>query len=150
MNQQCIPIQTSIRIGRRGSSGIEGTFRNAEHHAKPVIPLVKALIALLPDAGFKDWIQYNNVHTLVTQDGREFNCRPLVYEFELGKEDTREPTQYGKTWGLRVSCKVSRTEEIALFDIKDMSDVTKAFQFFKQTNSLKKNLYSNQPRSFLQ
>jgi hypothetical protein len=80
---QCIPTNTSIRIGRKGSTGIEGTLKNANHHAKAVIPLVKALAAILPEAGFKDWVQFNNVHTLITQDGREYNIRPLVWNTSI-------------------------------------------------------------------
>ena len=127
--------KTNIRIGRKGSLGLDGTIRNAKHHAQPTLPLIKALVALLPQAGFKDWVQYNNVHTLVTVDDRQFNCRPLVYDLPNGE----------RTWGIRVSCRVSRSQEITLFDVKTIDDVARAFQFFSSTNSVGENLYCNAP-----
>lgn len=131
MNTESSHSTTNIRIGRKGSLGLEGTIRNANHHAQPTLVLIKALAGLLPRVGFKEWVQYNNLHTFITHDGRAYDLRPLVY---LKEDSTR-------SWGISVSCRVSRGKEIPLFDIKTLDDVAKAVQFFIATNQVSKNLY---------
>lgn len=63
---------------RSTSRGIDGTYVNANHHAKAILPFIKTLEAAVPTMNFKKWIQGHNVHQLLTNDGRKFELVPVV------------------------------------------------------------------------
>jgi hypothetical protein len=101
-------MDTQINLLRKGSLGIKGTERNADHHAKAVIPYIEVLKAAVPHMGFKEWKQGHNVHVLITRDDRVFVLRP-IWEDGLGYT------------GVKLLARVSRTHEIPLIGVTRIS-----------------------------
>jgi len=64
-----------IKFLRSNSFGLSGTIRNADHHAKKLIPLVLALSAKIADWDFETWYQAHNIHVFRTTDGRNVILR---------------------------------------------------------------------------
>lgn len=64
-------------VMRLGSLGIRGTYRNIDHHAQPLQPMVALLAAAVEFIPFKTWKQGHNVHALETFDGRVYRFRPI-------------------------------------------------------------------------
>lgn len=95
---------TLVKKLRKTSSGIQGTFANADHHAKRLLPLVKQLGAAAKDWGFAEWKQGHNVHIFTSDDGRSFVMRPW-------RDETNEYA------GIQVFARISRSTEIPLFVI---------------------------------
>ena len=102
--------QTVARPMRHGSLGLTGTRRNAEHHAKRLIPFIETLMLLSPHFGFAEWVQGHNVHEFVTTDGRRFTLRGY--------------TRDGAYQGIRLSLRLSRSKEIFLMDAETMEGIT--------------------------
>jgi hypothetical protein len=114
----------AVKLLRSNSLGIKGTYRNANHHAQKLVPLIDALVEALPGTKYKTWIQAHNVHILETVDGRKFVLRPY----------TREDEGYV---GLTISTKISRSKdsEVYLFSVEHDTDPT---VFVKRVKALAK------------
>lgn len=95
-----------IKLLRKSSFGIDGTYKNAHHHAQKLLPLIDALVKVIPESKYQTWIQAHNVHILETVDGRKFILRPYSDE-----------TRYV---GMTVSTKGSRlkSSEVFLFSVR--------------------------------
>jgi hypothetical protein len=78
--------ETRIRLLRKNGRGLEGTYENIRHHARPMKAYVDILAPVIPTLGFKDWAQGHNVHTFVTDDGREYTLRPIYQGKYIGIE----------------------------------------------------------------
>ena len=68
-------MNTKISLIRSDSGGVEGTFRNARHHARALLRLLDYVVPKAETMGFAGWVQGNNVHLLVTRDGRRLVIR---------------------------------------------------------------------------
>jgi hypothetical protein len=66
-----------IKFLRSTSLGLSGTLHNADHHAKPLLPLVTALGIKASKWNFDTWFQAHNVHVFRTKDGRNVILRPF-------------------------------------------------------------------------
>jgi hypothetical protein len=117
------------RLIRKGSLGIAGTLKNAEHHAQPAIPLVKAMIDEIHDLTdlIKVWHQGHNIHVIESHDGRKIAFRP--YRDVEGE------------WGIEILIKMSRQLEYPLFQIKCLRDVFTASSMIQNIFSVKQNKY---------
>lgn len=96
---------------RTSSLGLDGTYKNAEHHAKDAIPLIKNISQTIINLGESydfEWKQGNNVHILITKDDRKVTFRPFVSE--------------NREWGIDVLIKVSNQIEVRLFAITQLCD----------------------------
>lgn len=111
-----VPTKTNIKLLRKGSRGIEGTYENADHHAKKILPIIEAMEGALKHLGFKEIKHGHNVHELVTETDQRYTLRP-VYRTIEGTEDGRD------YFGVRLSLRLSRSEEIHLLDIKGVLEV---------------------------
>lgn len=100
-------LKTEVRLLRKDSKGIIGTYENANHHAQLLLPFINELKRTIMKLGFKEWIQGHNVHEFITTDGRKFTLRGIVAKNE---DDVDEYV------GIRLSSRVSRSLEIRLFD----------------------------------
>lgn len=120
----------NVRLGRSDSKGIEGTYRNAEHHARPAIPLIQAVESVIE--GFSrikfGWVQYHNTHLLITA-GRTISLRPF--------------TDSIGTWGIEVGIrhKSPAYSVTPLFNILDKSDVLLFEKFLDRCLGLEENEY---------
>ena len=99
-----------ISLLRSTSTGIEGTYKNADHHAQLLKPLIKQLAVLIPFMDLAKWKQGNNVHVLVTHCGRQIVLRPHI------EDNIQEfpSISYRNYIGIRASIRTSRTNEIVL------------------------------------
>ncbi len=99
------------KLLRTSSKGIEGTLANAEHHAQGAIPLVHSMVSIIDSLG-KDydfeWQQGNNVHVITRNDGSRLTFRPFINS--------------ERNWGIDVLCKFSRSDEIRLFAVTQISE----------------------------
>lgn len=66
-----------IKFLRSNSFGLSGTIRNADHHAKNILPLVLALSIKVVEWHFDIWYQGHNVHVFRTKDNRNVILRPF-------------------------------------------------------------------------
>lgn len=94
---------TKIKLLRKDSKGLAGTIANANHHAAYIMPFVMELKDVVGKIGFAEWKQGHNVHEFITDDGRRFTLRAYVRD--------------GEYRGIRLSMRVSRSEEHRLADI---------------------------------
>lgn len=67
---------------RSNSRGIHGTYENAKHHAKSLIPMIRTLVdAVQGDGVFvarvEQWRQAHNIHIFATRNGKYFVFRPI-------------------------------------------------------------------------
>ena len=118
-----------ISMLRKGSSGLTGTYENANHHAKPVIPLVDSLVQIIKAHGVKSdvtWLQGRNIHVLTRHNGDQLCLRPFYTN---------------KVWGIEVLLKVSRKQEIPILQIFNQQDVAVFSLFFDKFLSLENNGY---------
>ena len=88
-----------IELMRSGSIGIQGTYRNAEHHAKNLVLMIHFFERWLRSKSvtkskLKVWRQGHNVHEIGTEDGRKFVFRPIWKKGE---------GYVGVSFGLRVA-----------------------------------------------
>lgn len=105
--QRNVVQKTKMELLRSDSSGIPGTIANAEHHAEHMLPFIHAMKDEVGYLGFALHRAGNNVHEFVADDGRRFTLRG----FKDGKEYA----------GVRLSYRHSRSEEVRLVDINDVS-----------------------------
>lgn len=90
-----------VSLLRANSVGVDGTYKNAHHHAKALIALLDFLkFHISNQTAYEKWVQGSNVHLLVTPDGRTFVLRPV-----------HEPGGYV---GIRFFLRISRSQEIPL------------------------------------
>lgn len=101
---------TKVKLIRKDSLGIEGTVRNAKHHALKILPFIESMQGSVPHLGFKEWKQGHNVHQFTTLDGRSFTLRPVWTD-----EDSYV--------GIKLSARLSRSKEIPLLAICDVAEV---------------------------
>jgi hypothetical protein len=52
-------------------------MRNANHHAKALLPLLFRLAQDVQGWGYDEWVQAHNTHAFVTKDGRKIHLRGL-------------------------------------------------------------------------
>ena len=69
-----------IKMLRSSSLGFAGTIRNANHHAKALMPLLIKISTDIQNWGYEEWLQGHNTHVLVTKDGRKLVLRGIHYE----------------------------------------------------------------------
>lgn len=105
---------TEVKLLRKGGKGLVGTIENAHHHAKSMLPFIDALKYAVMSCGFAVWRQGSNIHEFVTQDGQRYTLRPFAQQVD--------PT---KPWyaGVRLSLRVSRSQEYRLIDISTVDDI---------------------------
>lgn len=115
--------KTCIELLRKDSSGISGTIENAKHHAKSMLPFINGLRVAVGKLGFATWRQGNNIHEFVTVDGRRFTLRGIIKD----KSDSDQPNYIG----VRLSIRISRSEEHRLLDIVDVSDISTLLEMMK-------------------
>lgn len=108
-----------VTLLRKGSRGITGTYENIDHHAKTARPIVEIMEKTIPGLGYKEWSQGNNIHKLVSSNGNVITCRPLLVD--------------GK-YGIRFAREVSRSNEIFLYDLLELSDVPECLTLLKALN----------------
>lgn len=94
---------------RKNSPGIDGTYKNAEHHAKHLIPIIDAIINSISITKFKEWQQGSNVHVFICDDGRKFTLRNIYKD--------------GNSIGIKLSYKASRSLELPLISISSVHEV---------------------------
>lgn len=98
-----------IKLLRKGSKGIVGTYANAKHHARPCLPMVKFLEKTIKKLGAKEWIQGHNVHKLIFENGVTLVFRPLLTN--------------DHEWGIRINLlSVGSKVENFLIDMLDEKD----------------------------
>lgn len=95
-----------ISLVRKDSLGIEGTYRNAKHHAQNLIPFVEYLEREVTTFGFAEWQQGHNVHIFHTEDGRRFDLTP-----------------YPGYQGILLRARVSRSYSIPIAIVTKMSEL---------------------------
>ena len=100
---------TQVSLLRKDGHGITGTYANIEHHAQNVKPLVDALKPYGESWAFKEWKQGHNIHEFVTEDGRRFTLRA----FRIN----------GEYQGLRLSIRLSRSQEIPLCEVSGLPEI---------------------------
>lgn len=101
----------TIKLLRKGSLGLEGTIKNAKHHAKPCIPLINGITSAILGFGEEynfTWVQGNNVHLITRANGDSLVFRPFS-----DQED----------WGIDVLSRFSRTNEMRLFTITSVHEI---------------------------
>lgn len=105
---------TKVSLIRKDSKGIKGTVDNADHHAKYILPFIEAMRGAVLHLGFTEWRQGHNVHQFFTSHGSVYSLRPIV--------QTDDPTK-PYYCGIRLSVRMSRSEEIRLLEIDSVADV---------------------------
>jgi hypothetical protein len=113
----------TVRLLRKASLGLAGTYRNAHHHAKKLLPIIDALVKELPNTSYKEWGQAHNVHTITTVDGRQFIFRP----YTTGNQ--------GYT-GISLSLKLSRAKSSEIFLFSTTEDETEIKGFVQAVKAL--------------
>lgn len=105
---------TEVTLLRKGGKGIKGTVANADHHAKYILPFIEAMQGAVKHLGFKQWKQGANIHEFITHHGARYTLRPICQE-----EDKTKPFYCG----IRLSLRLSRSEEHRLLEIDSVTDV---------------------------
>jgi len=122
-----------IRLIRKGSKGLDGTYQNANHHAQPTLPLIDVFVRGIKeelDEVVKIWHQGHNIHVLESKDGRKIALRP----FRNREGD----------WGIEMLVKISRSQEFPLFQILTQRDVFLAIDMIFNIFDTEPNYYQNQ------
>lgn len=102
---------------RSNSSGLKGTYKNIDHHAKKARPVVEILVKQfeLMQLYIKKWKQGHNVHVIESLDGRSLVFTPYANESE--------------TIGVQVSIYVSRFNRIKLFHLTNRGEALTFINF---------------------
>lgn len=100
--------KTEVSLLRSNSQGLPGTLKNANHHAMKILPFIDILSKGADKLGFSVWRQGNNIHEFVTVEGTRYTLRAFVKD--------------GAYCGVRLALRVSRSLEIRLIDIADVSE----------------------------
>jgi len=66
-----------ISFVRSNSLGFAGTYRNALHHAKSLLPIIDRMVQDVQNWGFVEWVQGHNTHIFITKDDRKVILRPI-------------------------------------------------------------------------
>ena len=118
---------------RKGSRGIEGTYANAEHHARDVLPLIRILHTAVVNYGtlrmIEIWEQGHNVHIITRDDGLRLYFRPHRRKHVDGVS------------GIEVGIKHSRSVEIPLVIIEIAEQAYAFAAFLGSMLSHHKNYY---------
>lgn len=112
---------TVVKLIRKDSKGIQGTYANINCHAQKVESLVKALEPHGPHFGFKEWRQGHNVHEFTTHSGMSYTLRPIYTDHEGGRDYI----------GLRLSLRSSRSVEHRLTDVTSLSDIPRLVEMLR-------------------
>lgn len=108
-----------VGLIRKGGKGIAGTYENAGCHAKPCLPLIKALESQAMAFGFDKWQQGNNVHVFTNKDGRKFDIVP----YHNGVEYV----------GLEYRFRESRSKAISIMAVTDIKEINNLITVIKCT-----------------
>lgn len=100
---------TKIVKLRKDGKGIKGTIANAEHHAQAILPFIHTMRKPLTQIGFALYERGHNVHVLTAEDGRKFTLRAFQRD--------------GEYVGIRLALRLSRSKEVHLMDIDDLTEV---------------------------
>jgi hypothetical protein len=111
---------------RKGGRGLAGTIENAKHHAQSMLPFINSMKWMVRDLGFALWEQGHNLHQFTTTDGRKFTLRGIVREKPGRSED--DPLYIG----VRLSLRLSRSEEIRLLDIDSVNQIPDMVNMMRQ------------------
>jgi len=107
-------VATKVSLIRKGGKGIKGTEANADHHAKYILPFIEAMKGAVVHLGFQEWKQGHNVHEFYTHHGARYTLRPICQD-----DDPTKPFYCG----IRLSLRLSRSEEHRLLEIDSVNDV---------------------------
>jgi len=102
-------VQTEVKLLRKDSKGIEGSYDNADHHAKAILPFIDAMKDKMTALGFTLWKTGNNVHEFHTADGNRYTLRAFRRD--------------GEYVGVRLALRISRSAEYRLIDIDTVDEV---------------------------
>lgn len=102
-------VQTEVKLLRKDSKGVEGSYDNADHHAKPILPFIDAMKDKVHQLGFAEWRQGNSVHEFRTLDDVRYTLRAFCRD--------------GEYVGVRLSLRISRSAEYRLIDIESVDEV---------------------------
>lgn len=126
-------MSAEIKLLRKGSVGIIGTYRNAEHHAKNCLPLIKILEAIITSYAHDEdyesfkWEQGNNIHIITRNlDGAQLAFRPYSDH---------------ETWGIDVLAKFARSDEMRLVTITNPETASLFGVFLGEFLLVQENLY---------
>ena len=118
---------------RKGSRGLAGSFKNAEHHAQAAVPLMHAMLGVINSLSpyIKSWGQGHNIHVLESHDGRKIALRPFYSNDDVGNEK----------WGIEIRIQVSRTVEIPIMTFDRITRTRRAYIVMRDFFKVKKNYY---------
>jgi hypothetical protein len=117
-----------IYLLRKGSSGLSGSFENANHHAKPCVPLIHAALAVIEQLSpnIEKWGQGKNVHVIHAKDGRKVVFRPYRSK---------------DSWGIELRIQVSRAVEVPIMTFDRLSKVKRLHYILRDFLRVKENFY---------
>lgn len=101
--------QVTVEILRKGGLGIQGTYDNVDHHAKPMVEYVDRIAEQVLTMGLKRWRQGHNVHVFETLDDRIFEMVPVL--------------MVGEYCGVRLNLRVSRGVRVMITQVTDQDDI---------------------------
>jgi hypothetical protein len=107
-------MSTKVSLIRKGGKGIVGTVENAEHHANYILPFIEAMRGAVMHLGFKEWKMGSNVHEFIAGHGARYTLRPICQDSDKSKP---------YYCGIRLSLRLSRSEEHRLIEIDSVADV---------------------------
>jgi len=112
---------------RKNSEGLKGTIRNAMHHAKSALPIIKSMVKIIESKSYHitEWKQGHNVHTIEAKDGRVLHLRPFL--------------AHG-IWGVEVSIKVNKVS-YTLAQIRSVSEVKTFDTLLNAFLTVEENVY---------
>jgi hypothetical protein len=116
-----------VELLRSNSIGLDATYTNCEDHAQNLIPLIDHLVEYVKTrCNFAKWRQGNNVHILVTKDGRQFVLRGFT---------EGSPKKYQ---GIYLTYRESRSKEHFLMTVRadgtDTNGLRRLSSFLKQAS----------------
>lgn len=119
-----------VKLLRRGSKGLEGTYQNIEHHAIGAFPVVKVLVEIIKANQFliEKWTQGHNTHLITSKDNRTLVFTP----FKDGDDSYS---------GVEVRLYVSRTKRVRLFVIDSVQKAYEFDKFLRDFLEIKRNFY---------
>jgi hypothetical protein len=122
-----------VKLLRRGSKGLEGTYQNIEHHAIGAFPVVKVLVEIIKANQFliEKWTQGHNTHLITSKDNRTLVFTPF-------KDDLNPHNPYS---GVEVRLYVSRTQRVRLFVIDSVQKAYEFDKFLRDFLEIKRNFY---------
>lgn len=122
----------TVKLLRTSSQGIVGTLANANHHAKACVPLINQIKNILTGLGAEYnfvWEQGNNVHVIHREDGSRLTFRPFC--------------SADREWGIDVLAKFSRSDEMRLFTVTQLSECYQLGSFLLEFLDCSPNTYGD-------